>query len=331
MLNAHNLLERGQQSAFGTANAVATAKLQSVGSFALTPELQTRSLSQLRGTLAPAHQTALDMYMSNATFEVPDETFEDINYWFESLFSAATPTTGENLPHTRAYAAPTTAEATPKFMTLQWGQTGKVWQMNDASIATLTLSGANNTGIQVGGSLIGGKAITGALQSLADRTGLTRVTGCQASLAIDAWDGTVGATAVASSAFSWELTINPNRQYRAYLGSCTPTAWNDQNWAGQLRLSLELNNTTDDYIKAILAAASTILERQIQIKYSNDAAAAARRELTIQFAGHAMEAPQLFQDRNGVTTYDLVFEGVYNPAMANWLKVETKSGAATLV
>jgi hypothetical protein len=329
MLNAHNVLQRGLQTAFGTANATATAKLQSVGSFALTPELQTRSLSQLRGTLAPAHQTALDMYMSNATFEVPDETFEDINYWFESLFSSAAPS-GSG-PYVRAYAAPTTAEAAPKFMTLQYGQTGKVWQMNDASIANLTLSGANNTGIQVGGSLIGGKAITGALASLTDRTSLTRITGCQAALAIDAWGTAVGTTAVADSAFSWELTINPNRQYRAYLGSCTPTAWNDQPWTGQLRLSLELNDTTDNYIEAILAAASTILERQIQIQYTNSAEAAALRTLTIQFAGHTLAAPQLFQDRNGVTTYDLVFEGVYNPTMANWLKVETKSGAATLV
>ena len=329
MLNAHNVLQRGVQSAFGTANVTATAKLQSVGSFALTPELQTRSLSQLRGTLAPAHQTALDMYMSNATFEVPDETFEDINYWFESLFATAAP--GGTGPYTRAYAAPLTAEAAPKFMTLQWGQTGKVWQMNDASIATLTLSGANNTGIQVGGSLIGGQVVTGTLAALNDRTGLTRITGCQAALAIDAWNGTVGATAVASSAFSWELTINPNRQYRAYLGECTPSAWNDQPWTGQLRLSLELNNTTDNYLEAILGTASTILERVIEIKYDNGAAAADNRKFTLQFAGHTLEAPQMFQDRNGVTTYDLVFEGVYNPTMANWLKIDTASGIAVLV
>ena len=160
---------------------------------------------------------------------------------------------------------------------------------------------------------------------------MTRITGCQAALAIDAWDTAVGTTAVADSAFSWELTINPNRQYRAYLGECTPSAWNDQPWTGQLRLSLELNNTTDDYLEAILGTASTILERVIEIKYSNSGVGAALRTFTIQFAGHALEAPQMFQDRNGVTTYDLVFEGVYNPTMANWLKIDTASGIAVLV
>jgi len=325
MLNAHNVLQRAKQTAFGTANATATAKLQSVSSFALTPELETRALDQLRGTLAPTHQTALDRYASNATFEVPDETFEDLNYWLDSLFSAATPSgTG---PYIRAYAAPLTAAVTPTFMTLQWGQANEVWQMQDASLTTLTMSGTNNGGIQVGGSLIGGKVIAGTLASLNDRTGLTRVTGCMAALAIDAWAGTMGNTAVASSAFSWELTINANRQYRGYLGDCTPTTWNDQKWSGQLRLSLELNDTTDDYLIAMLAATNTILERQIEISYTNGT----DDLLEIQFAGHAMSAPQLFQDRNGVMTYDLVFDGVYNPTFANWLKINTTSGINALV
>jgi hypothetical protein len=325
MLNAHNVLQRAKQTAFATANATATAKLQSVSSFALTPELQTRALDQLRGTLAPTHQTVLDGYRGNATFEVADETYEDINYWFDSLFSAATPSGTD--PYVRAYAAPLTAEATPDFMTLQWGQTDEVWQLQDASVATLTMSGSNNSGLQVGGSLIGGKVIAGTLASLSDRTGLTRISGCDASLAIDAWGGTMGATAIASSSFSWELTINSNRQYRGYLGDCTPTAWHDQNWSGQLRLSLELNDTTDDYLIAMLAATNAILEKQIEITYTTGASDI----LEIQFAGHTMSAPQLFQDRNGVMTYDLVFDGVYNSTLGNWLKINTTSGIDALV
>lgn len=324
MLNAHNVLQVAKQTAFATANATATAKLQNVSSFSLNPDLQTRALDQLRGTLAPTHQSALDFYGSNATFEVSDETFEDVNYWLDSLFSVATP--GGSDPYTRAYAAPTTAEVSPRFNTFQWGQTNEVWQMQDASLTTLTLAGDNNSGVRVGGSLIGGKVIAGSLQSLSDRAG-TRMTGCMAALAIDAWDGTVGTTAIASSAFSWELTINANRQYRSYLGSCTPTAWNDQKWSGQLRLSLELNDTTDDYIIAILASANAILQRQVEISYTNSTTGL----LQIQFAGHSMQAPQLFTDRNGVMTYDLVLDGVYNPTMANWLKINTVSQIATLV
>lgn len=325
MLNAHNVLQRAAQVSFGTAVATATAKLQSVTSFNLNPDIQTRLLDQLRGSLAPGYQTALDFYKSDATFETADETFEDLNYWLDSLFSAATP--GGTGPYTRAYSAPLTSEAAPTFMTLQWGQTGGVFQMQDASITTLTLSGSNNTGVQVGGSLIGGKTIIGGLQSLSDRTSLTRMTGCMAALAIDAWDGTMGATAIASSAFSWELSINANRQYRAYLGGCTPTAWNDQKWSGQLRLSMELNTTTDDYLIAMFAATNAIQQKQIEISYTNGS----DDLLEIQFAGHTMQAPGLFQDRNGVVTYDLVFDGVYNPTFGNWLKINTTSGIDSLV
>ena len=132
MLNAHNVLQSAWQTTFGTPKTPATVKLQNVSSFRLRPEFQTRALEQLRGTLAPTHQTTLDNYAGSATFEVSDETFEDVNYWLEALFGTASPTgTG---PYVRAYAAPTTAAITPHFMTLQWGQANGVFQLQDASV-----------------------------------------------------------------------------------------------------------------------------------------------------------------------------------------------------
>ena len=326
MLDAHNVLQSAWQSAFGTPKTPATVKLQNVSSFRMRPEFQTRALEQLRGTLAPTHQTTLDNYSGSATFEVSDETFEDVNYWLEALFGTASPT--GNGPYVRAYAAPTTAAVTPHFMTLQYGQTDGVFQLQDASVASLTLSGADNTGVQVGGSIIGGKVMQGALAALSDRTGVTRMSGCMASVGIATWDSS-SFTTLANSAFSWELSINSNREYRGYLGDCTPTAYNDQKWNGQLRLSLELNDTTDDYLIAMLGASSAILEKQVRIKYSTGSGASLR-SMTITFAGHSMQAPEFFQNRNGVVTYDLVLDGVYNPTLANWLKIETKSATQTL-
>jgi hypothetical protein len=327
MLNAHNVLQSAFQSAFGTANATATVKLQNVSSFKLRPEFQTRALDQLRGTLAPTHQTTLDHYAGSASFEVSDESFEDVNYWLEALFGTATPS-GADTPYTRTYNAPTTSGVTPRFMTLQHGQTNEVWQLQDASVASLTLSGANNTGVQVGGSILGGKVVAGALQSLADRTAVTRMSGCMASVAIETWTGSTFA-ALASSAFSWELSINSNREYRGYLGDCTPTAHHDQKWNGQLKLSLELNDSTDDHLIAMLGSASAILEKQVRITYTTGATTGLR-SMVINFAGHSMQAPEIFQDRNGVMTYDLVLDGVYNPTLSNWLTIETKSETAVL-
>ena len=328
MINSLNVLQFAWQSKFGTPNTTATVKLQNVSSFRMRPEFETRALDQLRGSLAPTYQSTLDNYAGSATFEVSDESFEDVNYWLDSLFGAVTPS-GTGAPYTRSYAAPTTAAVIPHFMTLQWGQANGVFQLQDASVASLTLSGADNTGVQVGGSIIGGKVTAGTYTSLNDRTGTTRMSGCMASVSIADWSSS-SFTALSSSAFSWELSINSNREYRGYLGDCTPTAYHDQKWNGQLRLSLELNTTTAAYLTTMLdSAGSTILERQVEIKYSTTTSGKAR-SMAITFAGHSMQAPELFQDRNGVTTYDLVLDGVYNPTLANWLKIETKSATQTL-
>ncbi len=327
MLNAHNVLQLGWQSAFGTANGTATRKLQNVSSFKLRPELETRALDQLRGTMAPTHQTTLDRYLSSATAETSDVDFEELNYWLEMLFGTdATPTGAD--PYVRDYAAPLTTAPAPHFATLQFGQTGEVWQMQDASVTSLTLSGAANSGVSVGASLMGGKVVAGTLATLPDLTTGTRMTGCMASVAIETWDGNTF-TPLASSAFSWELSVNANREYHNFLGECTPTASYDNKWSGQMKLSLELNDSTDDHLIAMLAAANTILEKQVRIKYTVGSAATLR-EMVLTFAGHTMQAPELFQDKNGLMTYDLVLDGVYNPKLTNWLTIQTTSKLQTV-
>jgi hypothetical protein len=137
-------------------------------------------------------------------------------------------------------------------------------------------------------------------------------------------------TALASSAFSWELSVNANRVYDNFLGECTPSKSYDGKWTGQLKLSVELNNTSDDLLVAMLtSSASTILEKRVQIIYTTGSAGSLR-SMTINFAGHSMQAPELFQDKNGLMTYDLVLDGVYNPTASNWLSIETKSALQTL-
>jgi hypothetical protein len=89
---------------------------------------------------------------------------------------------------------------------------------------------------------------------------------------------------------------------------------------------VELNDTTDDQLIAMFAATNTILERQVEIEYTSGGLV-----FQIQFAGHTMQAPQLFQDKNGVMTYDLVLDGVYHPTFANWLKINTTSAIDVLV
>ena len=328
MLNAHNVLQLAWQTAFGTPVTIATRKLQNVSSFKLRPEFETRALDQLRGTLAPTHQTTLDRYLSSATAETSDTDYEELNYWLEMLFGTVTPT-GTPAPYTRTYSAPITTAINPHKATLQFGQASEVWQMQDATVTSLTLSGAANSGVSVGASLMGGLVKEGALATLADLDTGTRLSGCMASVAVEVWSGSTF-TVLASSAFSWELSVNANREYHNFLGECTPSASYDNKWTGQLKLSLELNNNTDDYLISMLGTtASSIIEKRVRIIYTTGAAGTLR-SMTINFAGHSMQAPELFQDKNGLMTYDLVLDGVYNPTAVNWLSIETKSALATV-
>jgi hypothetical protein len=328
MLSDLDVLQRGKQTAFGTANTAATAILQNVSSFSLTPEFEARTIGGRIGSLAPAHESALDMVKSSATFEAGDETFEDINYWLDSLFSAAVASgTG---PYVREYAAPLTAAVIPSFMSLKWGQSGSMFLMPDASLTSLKITGETNGGVQVGGSLIGGAVSPTTLNTLSIRTGQTRMTGCQASIAIDPWSGNMGDTAIEDCAFSYELTINSNRAYRGYLGKCYAAAWHDKKWDAQLRISMEIATDSSPFLTEMLGTPNALLKKQIQIQHKTGTGTN-ERSMTIQFAGHTVQAPQLFQERDGVKSIDLVFDGVYNSTFGNWLKMETKSAIQTLV
>ncbi len=176
---------------------------------------------------------------------------------------------------------------------------------------------------------MGGLVKEGALATLPDLDTGTRLSGCMASVAVEIWAGSAF-TELTSSAFSWELSVNANREYHNFLGECTPSASYDNKWTGQLKLSLELNNSTDDYLISMLGtAASSIIEKRVRIIYTTGTAGTLR-SMTINFAGHSMQAPELFQDKNGLMTYDLVLDGVYNPTATNWLSIETKSALATV-
>lgn len=328
MNNALNTLQSGQQTAFGTANATATAKQQTVTTFKPSVELQTQVVDRMYTMLSPGADVVLDGHSAAATFETEGATYEDINYWLGAMFSFATP--GGVGPYTRAYAAPLTAPVTPKFLTLQYGQTGLITQLNDCSVTTLNLAGASNGKMSCGGSILASKAAVGTLAALSERTGLAVAMGNHASLAIDAWAGTVGTTAISASAFAWELTVNANREYRAYLGDLNPTAWGDNPWSGQLKLSLEVNATTAAYITDMLASPNALIQKQVQIKYTTGSAGTLKI-FQIQFAGQSLQAPELYTDRNGVTAIDIVLDGVYNSTMGNWLKIDSTSATATMI
>ena len=328
-----NVLLRGEQTAYGTPNPTPTALLGNVSEITKTPEWEVSDSQKRQGTIAPSSSANITKVASSASIEVANETFEDANYWLDSLFSKAT-SAGASAPFSRTYEAPTSTAPQPAFMTTLFGQHGLWVQMPDATVATLQITADSNGGVNFSASLIG-SAIkylsTDTVPTLPIRDNQTEMTGCKSVVSIDAWDGTMGATPIELTAFSYGLTINSNRETRGYLGACGAAAIADKKWSGELTISLEANETSKAYLDEMFGGdGNEMLKKQIQIKHV-EGSGADLKEFTIQFTGFTKSAPTLFTDRDGITSYDLVFSGVYNSTFGNWLNILTKCGVETLV
>lgn len=325
-----NVLLRAKQTAFKTPAEAPTAMLQNVSSYSHTGEWEVSDSQKRQGTMTPTGGSSVTKIASSGTAETSDETFEDVNYWLDSLFSEAT-ATGATAPYSREYAAPLRDNPQVAYMSLFWGQDGIWSRMKDASVSSLKVTGTSNSGVNTSASIVGGQIETvPTVPELTVRPDQVEMNGCQAAVFVDAWDGTMGTTAIPLTAFSYELTVNSNRATRGYLGACDAAAIRDSRWSGQLRISMELNDTSKAYIDDIYAAPNKMLEKQIQIKHFSGSGTSLR-EFVIQFAGKTKQPPQLYMDRDGVVSVDLVFDGVYNPTFGNWLKINTKCGVQTLI
>lgn len=248
--------------------------------------------------------------------------YEDINYWLESIVGAVTPS-GVG-PYTRAGVAPLAAVPTsPKKYTVYHGDATEGLRLQGGIVNSLTIKGESKGRVETSVAGLGESVDAGTPAALSDRT-VTPILGAHGAVYVDAWGATIGTTAIASSAYAFELAIGAPRELKTYLGSVIPTDWNENKLTGVLKLTLEWNATTSAYFTGILST-SAIWQRQVRLKFDNTA----NYQLQMDFAGTALEAPR-WASRNGVTTFDVTLTATYNSTLANWFKYQTKNQLSTL-
>lgn len=323
-LNDLDQVQIGWESVWGTAVA-GTAKVMGVTDCKIQPIDESILHTDGRGSLAPGYVVSKAKIGAQGQLN-QEASYEDVHYPIEMMFGTVSPS-GTSAPYTRDYAAPLAAASTPRKATLIKGQTGKIQHIRGAIGSKLVLSGGSNAPVTAALDIIGQQAGTGTLASLSDRT-VNMVMGDHASLYIDAWAGTLGSTAIATLAWSWELTIDAKRQLRWLLGAQTPGDYNERKWEGTLKLSLEVGTASLAYLTSSIAAA-TPLQQQVRIK-NTTGSGATEKLLQIDFCGTALAVPEIV-DRDGVATFDWTLSGTYHSTVANWLKIQTKCGSATIV
>jgi len=245
-------------------------------------------------------------------------TYEDICYLADMFFAKATP----GGSYTRAWAAATTAINAPRKAAIAYGQSGIIYTLAGAIATQLHIAGETNGLITADVDLVGKDVAAGTQAALSDRT-VNPILGNHASLAIDAVGGTIGTTTIATSMFSFDFTATNGRALDFHMGAATPDSYVDGDYAGKLKLSLEINATTLAYLTSLL---SGTLQQQIQIKFDDTAS----RQFVIQVGATLMGDIEMFPEKNGVHTLDLEYEFAYNTTLANSMKMTSLNGVAVL-
>nr|ASV43902.1 hypothetical protein [Hot spring virus BHS1] len=291
--------------------------------FNIKPVVETEVKQDIRASQAPGYNAVLNKVEAEADFS-GQVMYEDINYWLEALMGVATPT-GSG-PYVRTGGAPVTnaGVANPRISTIVKGDSADAYRLGGGILTELTISGEANKPLMVKGKMLGQMVTSGAtLASLSDRA-TNIVMGDHVSLYIDSASGTIGSTLIASTGFAFELAIKTNRKLRHYLGSLTAGNWNDVRWDGSLKITAEFNNTSKAYLNTLLT--NTVLQHQVRIRAANGP----NLILQLDFSGALLEAPNIYDDRDGLATIDLNYGGIYNANLGNWLKYSSTCNVSTL-
>lgn len=316
-------VQAGTEGAWGTP-ATPTVKLMGVEDITLDPGIEAQLFHDRRGGLAPGYLAALTAITPSGKADVLG-TYEDIAYYLDNVFGQAAPSGAG--PYTRAYAAPIGTAPSPRILTLAYGDATDCYRLEGLLISKLTLKGENGAPMRLSAEFVSKNIGAGALAALNDRT-VTVSMGDHMALFVDTWVGTIGSTALATAAFAYELTLDAKRKTDQYLGSLTAGNWHEddgaEGWSGELKLSLELNGASRAQLTA-LASTSALYQRQVRL-----AATSGTNVIRFDFAGSSLKAPTLFEDRDGVATFETTLTGTYCPVLGNWVKAQVVNSVTTL-
>src|SRR5512139_929601 len=301
-------VQSGQEVAWGTTLA-ATGKWMGVTDVTLTAVDPIYHLEK-SGFMRPSAQTALVDSSAEGTVEM-DLSYEDIVYPLDNFFSQCTPAAS-----VWTYTPPTTAITTPNFYTLEIGGTDFAYEACGVLFNDITISG-EAAGIWHGSFGFVAKDIHAeALTALTDRT-VEMIRMADTAIHFDVW-GTAAGTAAASAAtlISFELNITNGKHLKTFAGGLQPAAWGETQWGGQLTIVCEFNAVAKAIVDALLAATPAMQQRAIRI-----AATSGGKYARLDFYGTLIDGVELFGDRDGNVTVELVWAGTWEPTVSDWLEI----------
>lgn len=271
------------------------------------------------GWLAPATVSAQVAQAGEGSVE-QTLSYQDVCYWLDGMFGPATASAAANTTYVYNYAAPLNSVSSPKTYFMQFGTTAALYKMRGAIVnnASFAVEAGAKWTASIG--LLGKAVSTLTRMSTAPERTVDVIRAADTKIYVDTWAGTIGSTELPATLISATLTVSPQRHLKTFMGSIYPQAHGENRWEGQLVTVLEFNASAKAYVDGLL---SGLMQRQIRLK-ATTGATSSTREFTIDFAGTLTDGVKLFDDRDGNMTVSLTWNGTYNSALANWLKVKVR-------
>lgn len=316
-------VQAGKQTAW-TTGVTPTVLLRGVTGCKITPDQEVKVLSDLTLNLAGGDTPVITRNGGAGSME-GWASYEDLAYLLDAMFGEATAGTGPG--YKRDYAAPISTLPTPRMLSLVHGD-GSVgaYRLIGAVGNSFTLKIAPGVETTWTEDLIGAAVDPVSLaSSLSIRTVTPIMAGDIATMFLDAWSGTMGATALTKCTLrSLTLTVNANRQNRYSVGSLTAGDYITNPWDGTLDLLLEWNSVSKAVIDEMVGGAAA--KRQFEL----NAAGGTNKAFKLQFAGTVSEAPGIFEDDDGVVAASIKLKNTYHGTLANWLKMSLTGAVQTM-
>jgi len=293
-----NTFQLGQEATLGTAD---TLDIQPAGlELTINPKVEVQQLNMTNGSTMPAKYSFVKRKWSEGSISGPLD-YNRAMLWLDGMFAA-----DDTSPHT--YKADEDAAQTPKSLTLAYGQTGLIYLVDGVVPKNLKISGKSGEPWQFSYEFFGKAAVDGASLEALTTDVPELVHGYETALYMDEdLDATIGTTARADVAFSFEAVITAGRQPVWHMGDQEWDSVQQGKWGGSFKLVLEADATALDSLGDILDATDTGKGFTIRVQATDGT-----NTLKLDFCGVATDPPTLLTDQDGIVTIELNLQPQWN-------------------
>jgi len=291
----------GVEAVWGDA-AAQTIGMAGITNVKMTPKIEASHIPTKMASTVPGYLAVINKLSGEATVD-GIVTYTQFKEWLNAMFAvdAATPF---------AYIA-ALAPAAPQSLNLMYGQSGLCYGMAGALADSLTIRGDNNGPLTFSEHFVGKAPVALARVALTPPAVLVAQGGTTV-LSIDPIATAHGTTPLALTAFSFEALMTNSRSVVWHMANMNPDNYKHGVWGGSLKLVLEMTAATKAYLTAALANTTEPSGYNVRLVTTGTGTAA----LTFDWSGHLLKTPEMFTDKDGVTTCELELDAAYSSQAA---------------